>query len=217
MDDSAGLRRGVFLAAKSVHRMGLVDYGEGNVSGRVPAKKEMVITPTLNDYERLNPSDLVRVGFDGTVVGESKRSPSSEYRLHAFLYEARPNASYVVHTHSPYASALSVARKPLPAIFEEMAIFIGGDVRVADYAIANTREVGKSALKALRGRNACLLANHGVVAVGRTAPDAVKAASLVEKMARVYIGSQALGGAKAIHESSLKSFRRRFDELFSTV
>jgi L-fuculose-phosphate aldolase len=111
---------------------------------------------------------------------------------------------------------LSVARKPLPAILEEMIIFLGGGVDVADYAVANTEAVGANALEALKRKNAVLLANHGLVAVGRDMEKAVKAAQLVEKMAKVYWGANQIGKSHNVSSESVKKFNATFEKDYST-
>jgi L-fuculose-phosphate aldolase len=207
----------IVCVARKAYDAGLVDFGEGNMSIRLEGEKEMLITPTLNDYESLKVSDLVRVGFDGKIRGKHSRKPSSEHMLHSRIYLELPKVNCVIHTHSPYASVLAVLRMPLPVIFEEMAIFLGGDVKVSEYAMANTSSLGKAALKALDSRNACMLANHGVVSVGKNPFDAFKAAKLVEKMAMIYVGALKAGKPYEVPEKSVELFRKKHSELFSTT
>ncbi len=107
------------------------------MSVRVPGKDEIFITPTFNQYEGLRESDIVHLKFDGTVLSEDKK-PSSEYRLHVDLYQARPKVMAVIHTHSPYATMMSVARKRIPILLEEQVIFLGGSVNVSEFAVAHS-------------------------------------------------------------------------------
>ncbi len=205
----------VVRACRRIYSAGLVQFGEGNVSARVPGADEFIITPTLNNYDKVSATDLVKMGFDGTQLGGG-RKPSSEHRLHADIYVARPRVNFVIHTHSPYASMLSVARKPIPVVLEEMVIFLGGRVEVSEYVQANTEALGKAAVVALGESNAALLANHGMVAVGRNVDNALKACELVEKMAQVFWGASQVGEAHVVPAEFRKRFRDIFVEKYST-
>lgn len=217
MDDETltMLRQELVDTSKTIYGCSLVEFGEGNVSLRVPGCDEMLITPTMNDYANMVPDDAVHIGFDGSPISGGK--PSSEYRLHSAVYEKRPKSACVIHTHSPYASMLSVAGEGIPVIFEEMVIFLGGAVGVSEYATANTDELGAEAINALGDANACIMANHGVLACGRSARYALKSAQLVEKMAKVYWGSRCFGDAHEISDEAVKGFREKFLEDFSTI
>ncbi|MFH0860250.1 MAG: class II aldolase/adducin family protein [Candidatus Altiarchaeota archaeon] len=210
------LRGEVLKAAKAIHERGLVETGEGNVSVRVPDREELYITPTFNDYGKLIAEDIVRIRFDGTQVSKG-RKPSSEYRLHAAVYRAKPKAKCVIHTHSPYATMLSAAREKIPVLLEEMAIFLGGEVNVSEYAEANTEKIGAKAVKALGNRNGTLLANHGALVCGRTVEHTVKMAELVEKMAKVYVGAKLIGKPHKIPQKNLKKFLQKHGKDFSTL
>lgn len=205
----------VLKGAKAIFSRGLVESGEGNVSARVPGKNEMFITPAFNDYGTLSKDDVVRIDFSGAKLS-SGRNPSSECLLHAAVYRARPRAACVIHTHSTYASMLSVTSIAIPVIFEEMIIFLGGQVNVSEYAQANTRELGVNAIKALGRSNGILMANHGVLVCGRTMEHAVKMAELVEKMAEVYRGALQIGKPKKIPKKSFPKFLEHFESEFAT-
>ena len=215
MKDFSDLRGDVVGGAKKIFKAGLVEAGEGNVSARLPGKDELLITPTFNDYDGLREEDVVHIKFDGTRVS-GKREPSAEYRLHARVYQAKPKANYAIHTHSPYATMLSVARYGIPPILEEMLVFLGGCIPVSEYGQANTEELPEKAVKALRGRNAVLLANHGSLACGRDIKAAVKVAEVTEKMARVYWGVLQAGEPHEIPVQKHKMFLDKFERNFST-
>ncbi|MFC2154396.1 class II aldolase/adducin family protein [Candidatus Altiarchaeota archaeon] len=215
MSVKESLRRDVLLGAKAVFNRGLVETGEGNTSARVPGKEELFITPTFNDYESLSEGDIVHVNFDGKVLSDG-RQPSSEYRLHAAIYEAHKKANCVIHTHSPYATMLSVARISIPVLLEEMLIFLGGSVEVSDFGVANTDEISERAVKALGKSNGILMANHGVVVCGRNMEHTVKMAELVEKMARVYWGASQIGKPKEVPKEGHAIFLEKFNSKFST-
>ncbi|MCP8305639.1 MAG: class II aldolase/adducin family protein, partial [archaeon] len=186
------LRMDVVNGAKAIFHKGLVDIGEGNVSIRIPEEEELFITPTFSQYETMTEDDVVHLKFDGTQLSKGRRA-STEYRLHVAIYKARPKARCVIHTHSPYATMLSVVRKKIPVVLEEMVVFLGGAVNISEFGRAHTYDIGERALKALGTTNAILLANHGVLVCGRTMEHAVKMAELVEKMAMIYWGSFQIG------------------------
>jgi L-fuculose-phosphate aldolase len=212
----ADYRQQVVDGAKAIYENGLVQFGEGNVSVRVNNANELFTTPSQNDYETFKPEEVVHMKFEGTQFNKG-RPASSEYRLHVAIYEARPNANSIVHTHSPYASMLSVAKKEIPLIFEEMVIFLGGPIRLAKYAQSGTDDLGKNAIEAMGESNVCLLSNHGTVACGRDMQKAVKAALLVEKMAQVYVGANLLGHVEVVPDQSLPKFQEYFKGFSSTT
>ncbi|MCP8312333.1 MAG: class II aldolase/adducin family protein [Candidatus Methylarchaceae archaeon HK02M1] len=207
------LRMDVVNGAKAIFHKGLVDVGEGNVSTRIPKEEELFITPTFSQYETMTKDDVVHLKFDGTQLSKGRRA-STEYRLHVAIYKARPKARCVIHTHSPYATMLSVVRKKIPVILEEMVVFLGGPVNISEFGRAHTYDIGEKALKALGKTNAILLANHGVLVCGRTMEHAVKMAELVEKMAMIYWGSSQIAEPVIISEES--RLKKDFDSNFST-
>ncbi len=212
----AEYRKLVVEGAKAIYENGLVQFGEGNVSVRVKKVDEFFTTPSQNDYETFKPEEVVYMKFDGTQISKG-RPTSSEYRLHVAIYQARPKVNCVIHTHSPYASMLSVAKKEIPVIFEEMVIFLGGPIRLAKYAQSGTDELGKNAVEAMGDGNVCLLTNHGIVACGRDMPKTIKAALLVEKMAQIYMGANLLGHVEIVPDQSLPKFLDYFKGLNSTT
>ncbi|MEA4895063.1 MAG: class II aldolase/adducin family protein [Oscillospiraceae bacterium] len=144
----------------------------------------MVITPTSIAYETITAEDMVAMKLDGTVL-EGKHNPSSEWRMHAAVYEAKPEVRAIIHTHSPYATAFAVNNKSIPTILIEMVPFLGGDIPLALFAVPGTREVGLEAVKVLKERTGCLLANHGVLTVGDTLARAHIRAIYVEDAAKI--------------------------------
>lgn len=200
-------------AAKRIYSEGLVRRGEGNLSVRT--KDGFCITPTLNDYAKLSKGDLVYCTYAGQKT-HGLRNPSSEWPLHAHIYSVRENANCVIHTHSPNASSLSVLRRGIPVIFEEMLIFLGGAVTVSEYARANTENLPESALSAMGDTNSAILANHGTVVCGKTIEDAVASAVLVEKMAGVYLRAVSAGKVFEVPQSSRLPFLQKFKDTFST-
>lgn len=146
--------------------------------------ENMAITPTCVPYETMTPEDIVVIKLDGTVL-EGKYQPSSEWRMHAAVYEAKPEVSAIIHTHSPYATAFAVNNSRIPTILIEMVPFLGGDVPLAKFAVPGTKEVGFEAVKVMEERTGCLLANHGVLTVGDSLTQAHIRAIYVEDAAKI--------------------------------
>ncbi len=180
----------LITAAQGLDAAGFMPSKSGNLSQRTPCG--FVITPSGLPYAQLKPEDLVEVALDGATLAGQRR-PSSEWRLHADIYAARPNAQAVVHTHSPRATALSCARRPIPALHYMIAMAGGDDIPCAAYATFGTAELAQACLAALTHRRACLLANHGVVAIGATLAGAETLAREVENLAGQYLALLAAG------------------------
>ncbi|NMC03619.1 MAG: class II aldolase/adducin family protein [Candidatus Lokiarchaeota archaeon] len=216
LDELRPYKEQVLAGAKAIYNMGLVQFGEGNVSVRVKKAEEFFITPSQNDYAKMTIDDVVHMKFDGTPISQGKPT-SSEYKLHVAIYQARPKVNCVIHTHSPYASMLGIALKEIPVIFEEMVIFLGGPVKRAPYTQSGTDELGKAALEAMGDTNTCLLTNHAVVACGRDLDKALKAASLVEKTAMIYWGALQIGHVETVPDDKIEKFKDMFKGLFSTA
>jgi L-fuculose-phosphate aldolase len=190
VDDAHGR---VLAAAKEMLRRGLVEGTAGNISARQD-DGTVVITPSSVDYADMQLDDLVVVDVDGeTVVCKDGRSPSSERMLHLACYRAYDDIGAVIHSHPVHATMFAVAHKGIPACIDEFAIYVGGDVRCADYAPSGSADVGEQAVKALEGRGAALLANHGMVAIAPDPGAALHITALVERSAQITWGASALG------------------------
>ena len=185
------LRQEIVDKSLQAFREGLFSGTSGNMSCRV-APDEMLITPTSVRYDVLRAQDIVRMRLDGTVL-EGKLQPSSEWRLHAAVYRAYPGTNAVFHTHSPYATAFAVVRRSIPAVLIETRIFLGGEVRCADYAAPGTEAVGANAVPALADRGGCTLANHGVLAVGESLAQAYLRAEYIEDTAKICTLARSIG------------------------
>ena len=143
---------------------------------------------------------------------ESSRKPSYELPMHLAIYRARADVRGVIHTHAPFVTTLSVLRKPLPPVIDEMMLYFGGTVEVADYAFTGTPDVGTNVVRALGDRTAAMLANHGNVCVGRDLPEALHVAVSMESAARVYVQALSIGMPVALPDSAVDAGRRLFDE-----
>jgi L-fuculose-phosphate aldolase len=196
----------VLAAAKDMLRRGLVEGTAGNISAR-RADGNLVITPSSVDYRDMTADDLVLVDPDGAVLHAADgRSPSSEMKLHLACYRAFDDIGSVIHSHPVWATMFAIAHEPIPACIDEFAVYCGGDVRCTDYAASGTPDVGLNAVKALEGRAAALIANHGLVAVGPRPDRALHVTALVERTAQIVWGARALGGPVAIPEDVNQGF-----------
>ena len=181
---------------KLVHE-GLVARTWGNVSVRLDEER-YVITPSGRDYDTLEPEEMVVVNLrTGDYEGHIK--PSSERKVHAEIYRTRNDVGAVIHTHQTNASVVAAARREVPPILDDMVQLLGPNVRVADYALPSTDKMVRACVKALKGRNAALMANHGAICVGRTLDDAFVACVVLEKACKAFIEAEFLGGAKSIN------------------
>ncbi len=182
-------KRLVLEASQKILEKGLVVGTSGNVSLRLPPEnnsKLLAITPSRQYYDLLTIDDIPIINFEGETV-EGNLTPSVEAMLHIGIYQMRKDVNAVIHTHSVFASALSVAGLEIPAILDEQITFLGGEIKLAKYALSGSQELVRNVLATLEERNGVLLANHGVVGVGRTMRDALTACELVERTAKVYL------------------------------
>ncbi len=189
--------------------LGLVAATWGNISIRLPENQGIIITPSGMDYYHTNPEDLVVLDLQGKVL-EGKRKPSSEKLLHLTIYRHRPDVQAVIHTHSPYATAYAVVRKALPALVEDLVQIVGGDVEVAAYASPGTQELADNAVKALHDKMAVLLANHGVIGVGRDMTETLRVCQLIEKTAQIGIMAKMLGEPVLLSDDEKRIMRQAY-------
>lgn len=178
----------------------------GNISARVPGEPCIAITPSGVDYDTIEPEEIVIMDFDGNVV-LGDRKPSIEYNLHLEVYRNREDIKAIVHTHSTYCTAMAIARKPIPAAAEDLVQIVGGDVRVSEYKLPGSIELGKVVVKALEGRNACILANHGCLAGAENLKEALKIAFIVEKSAQATVFAQIMGGVVELSQEDIDFMR----------
>jgi L-fuculose-phosphate aldolase len=182
-------RAAIVAACRHLAAAGLMPGRSGNVSVREDAG--MLLTPSGIPYGDLTPDDIVATALDGRFASTLK--PSSEWRMHADIYRAFPDAGAVVHTHSPYATACSCHRRDVPAVHYMIAVAGGDTIRCADYATFGTQALSDAMLRALEGRRACLLANHGQIVFADTLAGAVELAEEVETLCRIHALARAFG------------------------
>ena len=216
MSDIGAAREAVRQMGLRLVETGLVVGTWGNVSVRVGDK--MVVTPSGADYAALAAEDMPVVDL---ATGEWEGpKPSSERDLHRAVYLERKEINAVIHAHSPNASTLAAARRELPPILDDIAQLIGPSVRVADYALPSTKKIVRVTMKALQGRMAALMANHGAVCLGRSLDEALLCCQVLEKGCKAFIEAEFLGGAKGInkfeawvmHQVFLKKYSKQWDK-----
>ena len=176
-------RKAIIASCLQLNSLGMNQGAAGNISLR--EKDGLLITPSGVPYDELRPSDLVEVGLDGDVI-HGHRKPSSEWRFHVDLQKARPDINCVLHAHAPFCTALACQRLDIPAFHYMVAVAGGENIRCAPYATFGTQSLSDHATRALVGRNACLLANHGMIALGKSLKQTLALAVEVETLAMQY-------------------------------
>ena len=203
------LRREILDVARRTLITCLTHGTSGNVSAR--AGDGFLVTPTGVPYDELQPSDLVLLDLEGRAV-PGQRRPSSEWRIHRDLYAARADVGAVVHAHPTFATTIACLRRDLPAVHYMIAAAGGATVRCAEYATFGTEELSQAALAALEGRTACLLANHGILAVGADLARALRTAEEVEQVAELYWRTLAAGAPVLLDADEMARVLARFGD-----
>jgi L-fuculose-phosphate aldolase len=183
-------RQDVLDAARAMSHQGLSLGRSGNVSAKFA--DGVLITPSGMAYDVITPADIVRVGLEGQVAA-GQRKPSSELHFHLATYRARPDVGAIVHTHSLHATVLACARRAIPAFHYMVAVAGGDDIPLVPYATFGSDELARHIVTGLAHRNACLMANHGQIAVGATCAEALALAAEVEVLAEQYVKVLTLG------------------------
>ena len=190
-----------------VAALGLSRGTSGNASQR--SARGMWITPTGLPPAAMRADDIVEVGLDGSVLAGAHR-PSSEWPMHVAIYRARPDARAIVHCHSRHATALACCGRDIPAFHYMVAVAGGDSIRCAPYALFGSAELAAHAVAALAGRKACLLANHGQIALGSTLDTALALALEVEELAAQYGAALALGGPALLGGAAMGEVIQKF-------
>lgn len=199
-------RTAIIETGRAMLKGSLVVGTWGNISCRIENEDLIAITPSGVDYDAIEPENIPICDMEGNVIAGNMK-PSVELPLHLAVYRARKDINAVMHTHSTYCTSLAMARKGIPGVVEDMVQITGGDVRVTDYVLPGTKELGETAVKALEGRMACILANHGALSTGRTLKESLKTARILEKSAQSYIFSHLIGGAVELEQDDIDSMR----------
>ncbi|TDK24766.1 L-ribulose-5-phosphate 4-epimerase [Arthrobacter crusticola] len=225
-DNSAALEEAIARTRKEVAdlhaelvRYGLVVWTGGNVSGRVPGADLFVIKPSGVGYDELTADNQILCTLDGTVVAGTagcERSPSSDTAAHAYVYRHLPEVGGVVHTHSTYATAWAARGEAIPCVLTAMADEFGGEVPVGPFAVIGDDSIGRGIVETLAGHRsrAVLMKNHGPFTIGKDARDAVKAAVMLEDVARTVHLSRQLGEPTAIAATHVDSLFDRYQNVY---
>ena len=191
----------------------LVKWTGGNVSARDSESGLVVIKPSGVRYEVLRPEDHVVVNLDGEVV-EGSLKPSSDTASHLYIYRHREDVNGVVHTHSPYATAFAAVGRPIPCCLTAIADEFGGPIPCADFALIGSEAIGKQVVEHIGLSKAVLLKQHGVFTIGETAAAAVKAAVMVEDVAKAVWLALQIGEVMDIDQESIEKLHDRYTHVY---
>ena len=205
---SEARREALVAAARAMAAAGLSPGTSGNLSVR--DGDGLLVTPSGLSYDHLGPEDVVALGPNGQPTGPGK--PTSEWRIHRDIYRERRDVSAIVHAHPPHATALACLHFDLPAFHYEVAFGGGKDIRCADYATFGTQALSDNVLKALEGRRAALMANHGMVALGDDPAAALALAEKVEALSRVYVLCLGVREPQLLGETEMRRVLERFKD-----
>ena len=200
-------------------RWELVVWTAGNVSERVPGMELFVITPSGVSYDELDADTMVVCTLDGLKIDDGtpdRLSPSSDTAAHAYVYRHMPQVGGVVHTHSTYATAWAARGEPIPCVLTMMGDEFGGDIPVGPFAIIGDDSIGRGIVETLSGSRsrAVLMQNHGPFTIGKNAKDAVKAAVMVEEVARTVHIAKQLGDVIPIAQENIDSLFERYQNVY---
>lgn len=200
--------RGELVAtARRMSALGLTPGMSGNASVRTP--DGLLVTPSGMPYDQLTPADAVELADDGRVRA-GRRTPTTEWQLHRDILSARPDITAIVHTHSLFCTSIACLRREIPAIHYMISLAGSDIIPCADYATFGTPALAANAVIALGTGNACLLANHGMLALGKTLAEALRLASEIETLASQYWHASQLGVPHILDADQLRAAREGF-------
>lgn len=200
------MRKQLIETALEMSSNGLVKGATGNLSVRLG--QGMLITPTGIDYSVMLPGDIVQMDFDGTIEG--KRKPSSEWRFHAAIYQARPEADAILHAHPANCAALACLNLGIPAFHYMVAVAGGKDLRCAEYATFGSQQLSENMIEALEGRKACLMAHHGLTCFETDLVRALSLAVEIEHLAGVYCRILSMGEPELLGDEEMDRVLEKF-------
>jgi L-ribulose-5-phosphate 4-epimerase len=211
----ARLRAEVALLHAELPRNGLVSWTAGNVSARVPGHDLAVIKPSGVSYDELSASTMVVVDLDGRLV-DGERTPSSDTAAHAYVYRHLPQVGGVVHTHSPFATSWAARREPIPCALTMIADEFGGDIPVGPFALIGDDSIGRGIVETLEASRspAVLMAHHGPFTIGPDARSAVKAAVMLEDVARTMHFAHQLGAVQRLDQEYIDRLHDRYQNVY---
>jgi L-fuculose-phosphate aldolase len=200
------LRREIIATCLRMNSEGINQGTSGNVSART--EEGFLITASGILYSRMEPEHVVEMDLEAGYIGDYL--PSSEWRMHMDIYRARPEAGAIVHTHSNFATALACLRRDIPAFHYMIGVTGGTTLRVSDYAEFGTQELSDTMLKALEGRTACLLANHGQICFGANLDKTIRLAREIETLCQQYWAACLAGPPVILSDDQMASVLKRF-------
>jgi L-fuculose-phosphate aldolase len=206
--DPTEARQQIIDYAQQLNSSGLSVGMSGNISVR--CDEGLLITPSGVDYQQLRPIDIVLLEPFGAVVANQKRQPSSEWHFHCGLYTSRPDVNAIVHAHPNYCTALACTGREIPAFHYMVAVAGGNNIPLAAYHLFGSEALSEAVVKALRHRQACLLANHGMIALGDDIDKAFKLAIETESLAQQYCEALKLGDVKLLNDRQMKAVIDQF-------
>ncbi|WP_341828840.1 L-ribulose-5-phosphate 4-epimerase [Trueperella pyogenes] len=221
-ENVAAARREVCDLHAELPAGGLVVWTAGNVSQRVAGAELFVIKPSGVRYAELTPETMVVCTLDGDKIEDgtpAELTPSSDTAAHAYVYRHMPEVGGVVHTHSPYACAFAAVHRPIPCVLTMMADEFGGEVPVGPFAIIGDDSIGRGIVDTLAGSRspAVLMGNHGPFTVGKDATAAVKAAVMVEEVAKTVAIAEGLGQPQPIAEEHVDKLHDRYQNVYGQI
>lgn len=202
------LRQQLINLARQLNSRGLSAGMSGNLSAR--CAEGVLITPTAMDYQQLTPEDIVLLHADGTVAPDQPRKPSSEWHFHCGIYQARPDAGAVVHAHPVHCTALACSGRAIPAFHYMVAIAGGDNIPLVPYHLFGSSALSEQVVATLHDRDACLLANHGMISLGKNLDQAFKLAVEVESLAHQYCTALTLGDVTLLNPEQMALVRQQF-------
>jgi L-fuculose-phosphate aldolase len=198
------IKEAVLSVAKEMIACGLVEGTAGNVSARLP-DGNVVLTPSSIDYKTMTIDDLVVTDIDGNVL-EGERTPTTEKSLHLACLRKHQNIGAVMHCHAMFATMFAIVRQPIPCVIEEFDVYVGGDVPVAEYKMTGSDALAEEVSNWVEDKGAVLMANHGLLCVGKDPVDVLKVAKLVERTAKIIWGARLLGDPVPLPNATLEQF-----------
>jgi len=202
------MRESLLTNFKKLAELGLNKGTSGNASVRID--KGFLVTPSGMNVDKMSAASMVEVDMTGKTISAGK--PSSEWRFHRDIYQAKPEVHGIVHTHSMFATSLSCLRQDIPPFHYMIAVAGGKDIRCAEYALFGTQALSDAAIVALQDRKACLLANHGMIALGKTLDQAVSVAAEVETLCEQYWRALQVGQPRILSDQEMADVFEQFKD-----
>jgi len=203
-EDPRAVEEALLETAREMLHRGLVEGTSGNLSARLP-NGSVVMTPSSVEYEGMTIDDLVICDPDGEVVS-GERAPTTEKALHLACLRKHEDIAAVIHSHAKFATMFAITHQPIPCVIEEFDVYVGGEVPVANYELTGSDDLGEEVSRWVGERGAVLMANHGLLTVGKDPKDAMKIASLVERTAEIVWGARLLGDLVPLPQQTLDNF-----------